>query len=93
MSSSSAKEPRTQARRLIVCCDGTANDVDRDSPLTNVARISRCISPEDRRGEIDFTQIVYYLPGVGTGTSWAGNKVDGLVGRGSSHIPYASVKY
>jgi uncharacterized protein (DUF2235 family) len=70
------------SRRLVVCCDGTANDSDRDNPLTNVARISRCIAAEDDRWGNLFTQIVFYMSGVGTGTSKANNMYDSIIGRG-----------
>lgn len=37
-----------RAKRIIACCDGTTNDgINSESSLTNVARLSRCISHED----------------------------------------------
>jgi len=71
-------------RRLIVCCDGTTNDgINTTNPLTNVARISRCVKSEDDRDPDDrVVQIVYYQTGVGTGTSQLANVVDSVYGRG-----------
>jgi uncharacterized protein (DUF2235 family) len=67
-------------KRLIVCCDGTWNDsISTDSPLTNVARISRCIPGVSDSGVI---QVVSYYTGVGSGTSRASNIIDGMTGRG-----------
>ncbi|KAE8440705.1 hypothetical protein EG329_006791 [Mollisiaceae sp. DMI_Dod_QoI] len=69
-------------KRIIVCCDGTWNDsISTDSPLTNVARISRCIPGISASGIV---QIVSYYCGIGSGTSKPGNFVDGLTGRGVS---------
>ena len=69
-------------KRLIVCCDGTWNDsISTDSPLTNVSRISRLITDI---GDHGIPQVVYYHTGVGSGTSAAGNVVDGMSGRGES---------
>ena len=81
-------------KRLIVCCDGTANDgVNTSAPLTNVSRIARCIasshsasrdsSSQDPSSEI--VQAVYYRSGVGTGTSDWGNLIDWIWGRGIHH--------
>jgi uncharacterized protein (DUF2235 family) len=48
---------RTLPRNIVVCCDGTDNEVARDS--TNVLRLYRMLA-RDRR------QVAYYDPGVGT---------------------------
>ena len=70
-------------KRLIVCCDGTWNDsISSDSPLTNVSRISRLITDIDENSVPRVPQVVYYHTGVGSGTSPAGNVVDGMSGRG-----------
>ena len=73
--------PQVVNKRLIVCCDGTWKDsISSESPLTNVARISRLITDIDGVDEIP--QVVYYHTGVGSGTSSLGNIVDGISGRG-----------
>ena len=73
--------PETVNKRLIVCCDGTWKDsISSESPLTNVARISRLVTDIDERGRVP--QVVYYHTGVGSGTSSLGNIIDGMSGRG-----------
>lgn len=51
-------------KRLIVCCDGTWNDLEMPYP-TNVVKIATVIRPTDNN---DVQQILYYDEGVGTGT-------------------------
>lgn len=76
---------RPTPKRLVVCCDGTLNDgVNTKKPITNVARIARCIKND---GDVNdsgrpIPQIVFYLRGIGTGTSFLTNAVDGVYGRG-----------
>jgi uncharacterized protein (DUF2235 family) len=50
-------------KRVIVCCDGTWNDTDRQSEDTNVFRMARAIHATQ---ETDALQITLYLRGVGT---------------------------
>ncbi|KAF5133203.1 hypothetical protein E5D57_003826 [Metarhizium anisopliae] len=58
-------------KRLIVCCDGTFNGVDKgtDDYSSNVARLCRVISNIgiSKTGE-KIPQVVYYQSGVGTGS-------------------------
>lgn len=81
-------------RRIIICCDGTWNDRETEQPFTNVTKILDCIDtagfgdhPKQR-----FQQLVYYMDGIGTGTTWVGARVDGVFGtskkRLSSGFPY-----
>ncbi|ORX96874.1 peptidoglycan binding domain-containing protein [Basidiobolus meristosporus CBS 931.73] len=58
-------------KRLIVCCDGTFNGVDKGTEdySSNVARLSRVISRVGINNEGEkVPQIVYYQSGVGTGS-------------------------
>ncbi len=48
-------------RRLIVCCDGTWQDLGQSYP-TNVVKIAQAIKPVD---ENHIHQIVYYDEGIG----------------------------
>lgn len=73
-------------RRLIVCCDGTTNDSESGNPVTNVARISRCIASHGKKAE----QIVFYMPGIATGTSKFNNTYDALIGRGRPQFFFLS---
>jgi uncharacterized protein (DUF2235 family) len=50
------------SKRLVVCCDGTWNSPDQQTP-TNVTKIALAIAPKDRRGR---EQRTYYHLGVGT---------------------------
>jgi uncharacterized protein (DUF2235 family) len=77
-------------KRLVVCCDGTQNDgVNTLKPITNVARIARCIKNDDVVTRTDgirckVLQIVFYMRGVATGTARVVNLRDSLFGRGMS---------
>ena len=57
-------------KRLVVFCDGTWNDT-RMSSLTNVARLAKCVVPEDDRDhrrdrdQPRIPQVVFYDSGVG----------------------------
>jgi hypothetical protein len=59
-------------RHLIVCCDGTWNSPDQDSP-TNVRRIFNALDRTDRT-----KQLSRYIPGVGT----EGGLISRMVGGG-----------
>lgn len=50
-------------KRLIVCCDGTWQNLSTDYP-TNVVRIIQLLHTRDEDGDL---QLAYYDPGVGTG--------------------------
>ena len=90
--SNSVGRAKQDKKRLIGCCDGTWNDsISSDSPLTNVSRISRLITDIDENSPSRVPQVVYYHTGVGSGTSPAGNVVDGMSGRGKAvHYHQAS---
>lgn len=69
-------------KRLIVCCDGTFSGVDKgtDDYLSNVGRLSRAISRVrvTESGE-RIPQVVYYQPGVGTGSlTYIGKQRQGM---------------
>ena len=87
---SSAIDIEPGRKRLIVCCDGTTNDgVNTDKPITNVAKIARCIKNDhiitgNDGSRTSVAQVVMYMRGVATGTSALTNAVDGFYGRGMS---------
>jgi uncharacterized protein (DUF2235 family) len=94
LSRTTTSEIQPGRKRLIVCCDGTTNDgINTQKPITNVARIARCIKNDHIIQEADgsrtcLAQIVMYMRGVATGTSILANAVDMLGGRGmSKRIP------
>ncbi|MDY7012231.1 MAG: DUF2235 domain-containing protein [Cyanobacteriota bacterium] len=61
-------------KRLIVCCDGTWQNLECPYP-TNVVKLAQAIKSESKD---DIVQAVYYHEGVGTGGS---NKVDKKIER------------
>lgn len=64
-------------KRLVVCCDGTWNTPEMESP-TNVVRMAQAVYPRGRDGCL---QLVYYDEGVGTGR-WMDRIVGGAMGEG-----------
>jgi hypothetical protein len=72
-------------KRLFICCDGTWQDgVNNNGPITNVSRLARCVKNVAGDG---YLQIVYYDSGVGNGTAWPSQTVDGATGRGKTALP------
>ena len=63
-------------KRIVVCCDGTWNNVDSPSKDTNVFRMAKAIHGND--GE----QIVLYLQGIGTTGLKIGDLIEGAIGLG-----------
>ena len=59
------------SKRLVVCCDGTWNTPEMESP-TNVVRLARNLLPRGRDG---LPQLLHYDKGVGTG-----GRIDRIVG-------------
>jgi uncharacterized protein (DUF2235 family) len=66
-------------KRVIVCCDGTWNDTDRQSEDTNVFRMARAIHATQ---ETDALQITLYLRGVGTSGLRIERLIEGGIGLG-----------
>jgi len=67
-------------KRVIVCCDGTWNDIDNQSIDTNVFRMARAIHATQETGGVH--QIVLYLSGVGTSGLEFEKLVAGAIGLG-----------
>jgi uncharacterized protein (DUF2235 family) len=65
-------------KRLIVCCDGTWQNLDREYP-TNVVKITQAIKTVDSR---NIHQVLYYSEGIGTGTSKVDRWFGGAFGWG-----------
>lgn len=64
-------------KRLVVCCDGTWNTPEMESP-TNVVCLAGNVLP---RGDDGLLQLLYYDEGVGTG-GWMDRLVGGAFGEG-----------
>jgi uncharacterized protein (DUF2235 family) len=67
-------------KRVIVCCDGTWDDIDNQSADTNVFRIARAIHATQHTGGV--MQIVLYLRGVGTSGLRIERLIEGAIGLG-----------
>lgn len=67
-------------KRLVVCCDGTWNDADSQSPETNVALLARSVHATQDTGGI--MQVVLYLRGVGTSGLQTEVLIEGATGLG-----------
>lgn len=64
-------------KRLVVCCDGTWNTPEMESP-TNVVRMAQAVNTRGRDGCL---QLVYYDEGVGT-AGWMDRIAGGAMGEG-----------
>lgn len=64
----------TKRKRLIVCCDGTWNELTSEYP-TNVVKTSRLIRQTAKKDDIP--QIVHYLSGVGSGEAHLSDRIRG----------------
>ncbi|GAA5853336.1 hypothetical protein JCM9279_003363 [Rhodotorula babjevae] len=74
-------------KRLVLLCDGTLEDADRqqdEGRLTNIARLSRAILEADKRGGngSEVEQVKLYQSGVGTDETAVGSLITGALGRG-----------
>lgn len=67
-------------KRLVVCCDGTWNNADSQSPETNVALLARSVHATQDTGGI--MQVVLYLRGVGTSGLQTEVLIEGAIGLG-----------
>ncbi|WQF83996.1 Putative Tle1 phospholipase, alpha/Beta hydrolase [Colletotrichum destructivum] len=70
----------TNAKRIIVCCDGTWNNSNKMGGIaTNVARLSSAIAHKCCTG---MPQVVYYHRGAGTEESKVAQYLGGVLGKG-----------
>ncbi|WFU40839.1 DUF2235 domain-containing protein [Bradyrhizobium sp. CB82] len=56
-------ESRTEPKNIVICCDGTGNEISEN--ISNVLKLYRCLRKTDRTRP---RQLVFYDPGVGTVT-------------------------
>ena len=54
-------KPKTEPKNLVICCDGTGNEISEN--ISNVLKLYRCLRKTDKTQP---RQIVFYDPGVGT---------------------------
>lgn len=76
-----SSDKRGTFKRLVVCTDGTWNDVTKGH-ATNVVKLARAVRRFDADG---VPQVVYYHQGVGTGTDTMDRVLGGSTGFGISH--------
>lgn len=69
-------------KRLIICCDGSWDDGrygrTTDADQSNVSKLARCISPEDRQTSPPTPQIVFYQSGQEYGLTLQGTPGTGF---------------
>ena len=70
------------AKNIVLCCDGTSNQVSQDS--TNVLKISLAVKKEREK------QLVYYHPGIGTRVPIGTNSVLGGAYRKALALAFGS---
>ncbi len=54
-------EPRPSHRNIVICCDGTGNEINEN--ISNVLKLYRCLR---KTAKTQPRQLVFYDPGVGT---------------------------
>jgi uncharacterized protein (DUF2235 family) len=80
-------------KRLVLLIDGTWND-ERQSDLTNVAKLARVSQPLIKPGGSDGTeQIVFYHSGVGTRGSLLERILGGAIGLGLKRIVHDAYRF
>lgn len=71
-------------RKLVICCDGTWNDLDVvDRPITNLGKIAKAAGFAPTQGDQyvpDRDRIVYYEAGVGVGAEAVADRFEELIG-------------
>ncbi len=79
-------------KRLIVCCDGTWNDL-RMRYLTNVGRLVQCIQATGKSGTEPVYQCVFYDDGVGADANGIERLWQGGLGKGIDHLIYEAYRF
>ncbi|EPS35530.1 hypothetical protein H072_11079 [Dactylellina haptotyla CBS 200.50] len=79
--------PRTWAKRIIICCDGTGQSAvsGKKSSPSNIARLARSVwpsVPDQNDPNKEWQQIVWYDSGVGTTSDKIGQAIESAVGHG-----------
>jgi uncharacterized protein (DUF2235 family) len=61
MDKAGKSEARTEPRNIVICCDGTGNEISEN--ISNVLKLYRCLRKTEKTHP---RQFVFYDPGVGT---------------------------
>jgi uncharacterized protein (DUF2235 family) len=77
-------------KRLVICCDGTWQSLQKTANPTNIFKIAQAIKPVSQSGSQEIEQVVYYDHGVGsgdlTGQVDLGERISGgAFGKGIDH--------
>lgn len=79
-------------KRIIICCDGTWNDLEMRY-ITNVGRLVQALLPEGRSGNKSIPQVVYYDDGVGADASGLQQLMQGGFGWGIDNLIYEAYRH
>ncbi|WP_372797956.1 DUF2235 domain-containing protein, partial [Pontiella sp.] len=80
-------------KRLIVCCDGTWNDLEMRY-ITNVGRLVQCMLPTGQRSDgTEIQQFIYYDDGVGADSKGLHRFLEGGFGRGMDNLIYEAYRF
>ena len=63
MDTAHTPDPHPSAKNLVICCDGTGNEISEN--ISNVLKLYRCLRKTEKTSP---RQMVFYDPGVGTVT-------------------------
>lgn len=76
---------KTAPKRIIICCDGTWQSATsgKENVASNITQLARMLNHTyvDEDGN-EGSQIVWYDSGIGTTSSWLGQKIEGAFGNG-----------
>ncbi|BFM04803.1 DUF2235 domain-containing protein [Halioxenophilus aromaticivorans] len=79
-------------KRIIVCCDGTWNDLDMRY-ITNVGRLVQCLGKTGKSKSTSVKQSVYYDDGVGAAASGVRRALEGVTGIGIDEQIYSAYRH
>lgn len=79
-------------KRIVVCCDGTWNDLDMRY-ITNVGRLVQCLGKNGKSGSKNIKQSVYYDDGVGAASGGVRKVIEGATGLGIDEQIYGAYRH
>ena len=79
-------------RRIIICCDGTWNDLEMRY-ITNVGRLIQALPVVGKSGQEDIPQLIYYDDGVGADSSGLQRLMQGGFGWGIDSLIYEAYRF
>jgi len=79
-------------KRIIVCCDGTWNDLEMRY-ITNVGRLIQALPANGSSAGKDIVQLIYYDDGVGADASGLRKIWEGGLGKGIDNLLYEAYRF